>query len=254
MRSEEFISSISRMSKENERFEELRNGLPLGEDLSGNIVLSQKCEKALTVRNTCVTGVGRSGFIRRLLITLSCLYEKNEANFLVLSPRTEYGELLRLHSIDITVPYIRSKTDLELALETVKELIRMREFERGQPRLFLVLDGLDELPDCNKNKDLEEYRAIFEMLSRKEGVDVISGVDLMKSIFSGYPGAFVGIGNCLVTTREEGKADVTYVQDDSSLSLPAIMTYPDSPSVTETVIFFNSLPKRYGEEAQNGEV
>ena len=56
-------------------------------------------------------------------------------------------------------------------------------------------------------------------------MDIITGVDLMQSIFSGYPGAFVGVGNALVTTREQGKADVTLVADDASLSLPVAIEY-----------------------------
>ena len=242
MRTEEFIQAISQQSKENERFEGLKMGMPLGEDVSGNIVLAQKRVKPLTVRNTCVTGVGRTNFIRRLLITLSCLYDREEASFFVLSPNTDYGELLRLGSADFTVPYVRDKGDIAFATETLKELLRMREDGKGYPRLFLILDGLYELPDCNKNSDFEEYRNLFDLLMRKPNVDVICGVDLGRSIFSGYPGAFLGIGNCLVTTRESGKADVTYVNDDSSLTLPMPIVYPDEPTVMESIIYLNALP------------
>lgn len=242
MRTEEFITAVSRQAKENETFETLKKGLPLGEDMSGNILLAQKQDKSLTVRNTCVTGVGRTNFIRRLIITLSCLHEKEEACFFVLSPRTEYGELLRLHSVDITVPYVNDKSDLDGAVETLKELIRMRAFGGGYPRLFLVLDGLDELPDCNKNGDLSEYREIFTLLMRKADVEIICGVDLARSIFAGFPGAFLGVGNCLVTTREEGKADLTYVNEDSSLTLPVPMVYPGEPTVMESIIYLNALP------------
>lgn len=243
MRSEEFISLLSERSEVSGNFEELRKGLPLGLDMSGEVVLSQKREKPFTVRHTCVTGAGRTAFIRRLLVNTSCLYEKSDACFFVISPKTEYGELLRLRSIDLTVPYIRTKADFTQALGTVKELLHMREQGRGYPRLFLVLDGIEELEDCNRNGDLEEYRAVFETLSRRDDVDIISGAELMKSIFSGYPGAFVGVGNCLVTTREEGKADVTYVGDDVALSMPVPMRYPSEPSIIETIIFLNSIPK-----------
>lgn len=241
MRSDAFISSVCALSDNDEKFEELKKGLPLGEDTVGNILFSQKREKPLTVRHTCVTGPGRGEFIRRLLLTMSCLYEKSEATFLVLSPKLEYGELLKLRNMDVTVPYIRTKTDLNFALETLKELLKQRDYGRGYPRLFLVLDGLEELPECNRNGDLEEYREIFDLLTRRADVDVISGADLMRSIFSGYPGAFVGVGNCLVTTREEGKADLTYVGNDASLSLPVPMKYPTEPSFVETVIYFNAL-------------
>ncbi len=242
MRTEELIKAISEESKDNDRFEELKWGMPIGVDVGDNLVLAQKKVKPFTVRNTCVTGVGRANFIRRMLITLSCLYDRDDASFFVLSTNDTYGELLRLVSADFTVPYIRDKADLAQAVETLKELLRMRENGKGYPRLFVVLDGLDVLPDCNKNNDLEEYRDIFDILIRKPNVDVICGADLGKSIFAGYPGAFLGIGNCLVTTRDSGKADVTYVNEDSSLTLPMPITYPSEPSVMESIIYLNALP------------
>ena len=80
----------------------------------------------------------------------------------------------------------------------------------------------------------------FEKITKKFfKVDGIGSYAFIMSIFSGYPGAFVGLGNCLVTTREHGKADVTFVDDDSSLSLPIAMTYADLPTVEETVMDFN---------------
>jgi hypothetical protein len=242
MNTQEFMKALFLETEGNEKLEEYKKGLPIGRDENGNILLAQKRDKTLTVRNTCATGAGRTDFIRRLIITLSCLYEKDQACFFVLSPKTEYGELLRLHSADVTVPYIRNKEDIDKAVETLKELMRMRELGTGHPRLFLVLDGLEELPDAKKNGELEEYRAIYELLMRKNGVELITGVDLGKSIFAGYPGAFLGIGNCLVTTREEGQADVTYVGDDSSLTLPVPMTYPCEPSVLDSIIFLNQVP------------
>ena len=242
MNTQEFMKALFLETEGNEKLEEYKKGLPIGRDENGNILLAQKRDKTLTVRNTCATGAGRTDFIRRLIITLSCLYEKDQACFFVLSPKTEYGELLRLHSADVTVPYIRNKEDVDKAVETLKELMRMRELGTGHPRLFLVLDGLEELPDAKKNGELEEYRAIYELLMRKNGVELITGVDLGKSIFAGYPGAFLGIGNCLVTTREEGQADVTYVGDDSSLTLPVPMTYPCEPSVLDSIIFLNQVP------------
>lgn len=248
MREEEFISALSQESESEESVRRLRAGIPLGRDMAGNFVFSQKRERPFTVRHTCVTGARRTAFIRRLLITLSCLYDKTEANFLILSPRAEYGELLRLYSADVTVPFVRLKSDLEKAMECVRELISMYTLQSGYPRLFLILDGLEELPDCNLNGDFEEYRAFFDLVARNANIEIISGVELMKSIFSGYPGTFVGVGNCLVTTREEGKADVTYVGEDSSLSMPTAMFFPDSPSITETVIFLNSLPSKVREE------
>ena len=243
MRAEEFITILVEKSTDEEAICALRAGIPLGVDGLGNTVLSQCKEHGYTVSHTCVTGARRTTFIRRLLMNLSCLYAPTEANFFILSPRNDYGELLRLQSADVTAPYLRDKSDLDESLRCLRELISLYRQGRGYPRLILVLDGLEELDGCNGNGDLEEYRTVFETLAREKNVDVISGVELMKSIFSGNPGVFVGVGNCLVTTREEGKADVTYVEQDSSLSLPVAITYPDSPSVTETLIFMNALPK-----------
>lgn len=243
MRSEEFISLLSDNSGKDGDFDRVRTGLPLGLDMVDGVVLSQKRDKPFTVRHTCVTGLGRTSFIRRLLVNTSCLYEKTDACFFVISPKTEYGELLRLRSIDLTVPYIHTKSDLTQTIESLNELLTLREQGQGYPRLFVVLDGIEDLEGCNRNGDLEEYRAVFDLIARREDVDVISGVELMKSIFSGYPGAFVGVGNCLVTTREEGKADVTYVGDDVGLSLPVPMRYSAEPSLIETIISLNSISK-----------
>ncbi len=240
MRSDEFISSLSSLAVEDEKFESMRKNVPLGLDSVEKVVYARKEGAG---NHICVTGINKGGFIRRLLITLSCLYERSEICFFVLSTSSEYGELLRLKSMDVTIPYIHSKEELEKSVEALKELLRMREFGRGYPRLVVVLDGVESLEGCNRNEDLEEYREFIDLLARRDEVDLITGVELTKSIFSGYPGAYVGVGNCLVATRESGKADVTYVQNDASLSLPLPMTYPSAPSLTETVLFFNSVSK-----------
>ena len=119
----------------------------------------------------------------------------------------------------------------------------MRAQRQKREKFFLVLDGIEDLSGCNANGDLEEYRNFFDVVSRKKDVVFISGVELIKSIFSGYPGAYVGVGNCLITTREEGKADVTYVGEDASLTMPKLISYPCTPSITETVIVCNAEQK-----------
>lgn len=177
MNTHEFINAIYHQTEENEKLEEYKKGLPIGKDEEGNILLAQKREKSLMIRNTCVTGLKRTEFIRRLVITLSCLYEKDQACFFVLSPRVEYGELLRLNSVDITVPYLRGKEDLQKCVETLKELLRIRSTGSGHPHCFLILDGLEELSDVCENGELEEYRKIYELLMRKAEMDVITGVD-----------------------------------------------------------------------------
>ncbi|MBR2024114.1 MAG: hypothetical protein IJ996_06345 [Clostridia bacterium] len=240
MRSDEFINFLLKNGKTDEEVLRIRESVPLGFDNCDKVVFARRPILAPYTKHVCVTGIRKTAFIKRLILTLSCLYDKAETCFFVLSPKTEYGELLRLHTIDVTVPYIRTKADLGDGMRCLEELMKLYESVRGTKKLFLVLDGLEEVEGCNQNGDLQEYRDFIDVVARKNNVEVISGVDLMKSIFSGYPGAYVGVGNCLVTTREDGKADVTYVGEDSTLSMPTPMFYPDSPSVTETVISLNA--------------
>ena len=242
MRTEEFIQKISMQAGDNQRFEELKKGLPLGENMGGEIVLAQKSAQNYTVRHTCVTGSNKTQFIRRLLLTLACIHNEEEACFIVLSPNVEYGELLRLTGCDFTIPYIRTKEDLVPAVKTLRELIYMRENGKGYPRLFLVMDGLESLTDEKTNIDLAEYSVILEMFMHIPNVDVICGMELGRSIFAGCPGMFLGRGNCLVTARESGNADVTYVNEDTSLTMPLPITYPSEGTVVESIAYLNSLP------------
>ena len=243
MRSDEFIKKILNVAQDDEKFNALRKGTPLGVDVVGDIVYSQKYNGTVAFRHTCVTGTKTTEFIRRLIITLCCLYEKDEANFLVISPSVEYGELLRLINIDATVPYIRQKSDYENVKATLMELLQMRRASKSCAKLFLVIDGLEKLDGCNEGGNFSEYRDICQAITGQENVELITGVDIMQSVFSGYPGAFVGIGNCLVATKDVGEADVTYVNADASLSLPSQLKFPDAPSITETIVFLNSLGK-----------
>jgi hypothetical protein len=247
MREEEFIALTIEKGQTKEEFARLKAGIPLGVDAAGDFVLSQTCEHAYTCEHTCVTGTRRSVFIRRLICLLSCLYTTSELDVLVLSPYAEYGELLRLHGADVTVPYVRTIEDLNMGKSCLKELLSQYASGGKYPKLFLVLDGLEELPMCNDGGVLEEYRTILELVAREKNVHVISGVDLMKSIFSGNPGVFVGVGNSLITTREDGFADVTYVKDDSSLSVPIAIRYPNEPSLTETIIHLNAKSAKSAE-------
>ena len=225
MKAEEFIASLSEISRKNSyRFDRIRACIPLGKDEPGNVIVAHREENPGRYHHVCVTGGGRGNFIRRLVLVLSCLYDRSEAMFLVLSPRAEYAELLRLKNADVTVPYLRGLPDYEAALETVRELVRMRSLNA----------------DARGDGMLELYKSCFDAVGAS-GVEIITGVELLNSIFSGYPGAFVGIGNCLVTPKSEGKADVTYVNADSSLTPPREFLFPDSPSFGDVVGFFNSL-------------
>ncbi len=241
MTTQEFLNAVCFDKHGEEKWEQYREGLPIGKDEKGEIMIAQRRAKALTVRNTCVTGGARTEFLRRMIITLSCVYAKGQAYFFVLSPYKEYGELLHLRSVEMTVPYIRGKDDLNEGMAALQELLRIRANGSGHPRLFVVLDGLEELPDLQEGGELASYCRIYEAFLRRPDVDFLTGVDLSKSIFAGFPGTFLGDGNCLVTTQERGRADVTYVQADLSLTQPELMTYPCEPSVTDSVSYLNAL-------------
>ena len=202
----------------------LAKRVPLGWSFDGDTVFSQTREKPFNVRHTCVSGENRTAYILSLLCVLNALYEKGRASFLIVSPKTDYGALFN-RGVDVTYPFVRKKADLTEIKTCVGELLKLQDQMKNCPRLVLVLDGLESVEGCNEQGDFAEYRAFFELLARRENADIITGVDLMQSIFSGYPGAFVGVGNALVTTREQGKADVTLVADDASLSLPVAIEY-----------------------------
>jgi hypothetical protein len=239
MKTEEFLQKVSEVSGKNiYRFEQLRARIPLGVDSADNYVTAYREENLARYNRLCVTGSGRTELISRLIATLSCLYERSEVMFLVLSPRTSYAELLRLTSADVTVPYIRSYADYAAALETVKGIVRMRALSAGA-RLIVVLDDLESLPDVAKDGYLQPYKTCFDLVDGS-GVETIVGAELRNSIFSSSPGTFIGIGNCLVTTKGAGKADVTYVTADSALTPPKEIACPDSP-LTETIDFLNSI-------------
>ena len=57
------------------------------------------------------------------------------------------------------------------------------------------------------------------------GGQILSGIDFQGSIFAGFEGAFVGVGNSLITADEKGKADVTYTLADCSLGMPKAISY-----------------------------
>ncbi len=241
MRTDEYIKRLSEISKANEaEFERLRAGIPIGEDLAQEIALARAETDVARYHHTCVTGGSRTEFIRRVIFTLSCIYDKSEIAFLIVSPNLAYGELMKLKNADVTVPFIRSGEDLALVLQTVKELARARAVERFSARLFVVLDGLEDLPDDAKQGTFESYRPFFEAVGTS-GIEIITGVELRNSIYAGYPGVFVGVGNALVTPDADGNADVTVVAPDGSMGLPKKIVYPSTPTVRECIEYFNGI-------------
>ena len=158
----------------------------------------------------------------------------------ILSKKSDYGELLYAKTIDLTLPFIRTQEDFELAVKSIKDLIASDEQGNYRRKTFIVIDGIESLTKSALLNDLENYRNLLDYLTLKQKVDVITGVDLMQSIFSGNPGVFVGFGNCLITVQSPEKADVTYVNVDCSLSTPTAFEYPSSPTFLETVASLNT--------------
>ncbi|MBQ8319882.1 MAG: hypothetical protein IJX81_03285 [Clostridia bacterium] len=239
MRTEELIETLSGISKNNPaEFERLRAGIPLGVDSFGGVAVSHRENKIERYHHTCVSGAYKTEFIKRLVLSLACLYERGEAAFLIVSPFLTYGELMNLKNADVTVPFIRGGEDLKQVLDCLQGLVRTRGEGTPAPKLFVVLDGIETLTEGDTA--LVSYRPFLDTVGTT-GIEIISGVELQKSVFGGYPGGFVGVGNCLVTTDAEGTADLTYVNLDTSMSLPKTVSYPSLPSVSESIAFFNGI-------------
>ena len=239
MRTEEMIAKLSEISKINPtEFERLRAGLPLGLDAFQGVAVAHRENKIERYHHTCVSGAFKTEFIKRLVITLSCLYERGETTFFVLSPNLAYGELMNLRTADVVVPFIRSTSDLQEALSCLKGLVTGLTKTESAPKLFVVLDGIETLTEGDTA--LMSYRPFLETVGTS-GVEIISGVELEKSLYAGYPGAFVGVGNCLVTTSGDGSADLTYVNLDTSMSAPKTISYPSAPSVAEAVAYLGGV-------------
>ena len=240
MKTEEFLTRIKGESRIGpERFEELRARLPLGEYADGEYVLSHSINDVERYHHTCITGAMRAEFISRLVLTLSGLYQKSEAVFFIVSPNLYYGQLMKLATADVIVPFLTSERDIPPILQTVRSLASQRDGKKTRAKTFLILDGLELLEEDDKRAALDCYRPFFEAVGTS-GIEIITGVDLAKTIFAGYPAAFVGIGNCLVAPSVGGEMDITYVKIDGSMTLPKKCTYPSLPTVAECIELRNA--------------
>ena len=235
MKTEEFIKRIKGEHRIDPlRTKELRACIPLGEYPSGEYVLSHQINDPKRYHHTCVTGAMRAEFIARTLLTLSGLYEKSEAVFLVVSPNLYYGQLMALKDADFTIPFVLSQRDIPPILETVKKLAEMRKDKQTDAKTFLVLDGLELLEPESKRSTLDVYRPFFEAVGTS-GIEIITGVDLSHTIYAGYPSTFIGIGNALITPSLAGEMDVTYVGIDGTMSSPNKAIYPSLPTLKECI-------------------
>ena len=226
MQVEDFITLLSETAVKNEyRFESLRERIPLGVYSGAEIATAHREEKPDRYHFTLVTGEDRRAFVFALILCLSCLYDENEASFLILSPHEEYSALLSLSGVDVSIPYMRTKDDFDLALNTLKELSLMRTLSASYPRLIVVCDGLEEIEGVTCDDVTDPYLACLEKVGAVRA-EVIAAMDITKSHFASFPGAVIGIGNCLFSTKEKGKGDVTHVKSDSSLGVPRQVEYP----------------------------
>ncbi len=235
MKTEEFLTRVKGESRvDPERFETLRSCLPLGEYADGEYVLSHRENDVQRYHHTCVTGAMRAEFISRLLLTLTGLYQKSEAVFMIVSPNLYYGQFMKLATADVTVPFLTSARDIPPILETVRALAKQREGKHTRAKTFLILDGLELVDAEDKRSSLDCYRPFFEAVGTS-GIEIITGVDLAKTIFAGYPSTFVGLGNCLVAPSVGGEMDITYVGIDGTMTLPKKCSYPSMPTVAECI-------------------
>ncbi len=226
MQIEDFITLLSETAVKNEyRFESLRERIPLGVYTGGEIATAHREEKPDRYHFILATGEDRRAFVFSLILCLSCLYDENEVSFLILSPHDEYSALLSLSGVDISIPYMRTKEDFDLAMQTVEALSRMRTLSSSYPRLIVVCDGLEEIEGLPFDDVTEPYTRCLEKVGAIRS-EVIAAADITKSNFCSFPGAVVGIGNCLVSTKGLGKGDITQVGLDSSLGVPRQAEYP----------------------------
>ena len=143
--------------------------------------------------------------------------------FIILSPKREYGAILRLKNADVTFPYLRSKKDFLAILDGFSPLFERIKAGKSVQETYFVLDGLEELD--GGDTWLKLYTLFFEKTDGLN-VNIITGVDFKKTAFCANPQLFVGLKNCLLTTDEDGEADVTRVLSGGEITLPKQIIYP----------------------------
>ncbi len=237
MKTEEFFAELASLARDNEyRFEDLRARLPLGVDGDNRLVVAGRRESNYV--HTCVTGTGRTEFIRRLALTLAGAYDRGQTTFVIASPKREYAELLRLSRANVFAPVVLNAADLWKVAEFARSQAALRRGggESVLGRLVLIADGLESV----SGGGLGGYLPFFS-LAAEYGITLLTGVDLIKSVFEAAPQHFVGAGNCLVTVMATGKAHLSRVTDEGVLALPQAFTYPSEPNFAEALAFVEKL-------------
>ena len=243
MTAEDFFKQLASVAGDSpERFNEIIERLPLGLDLEKRFVFARNLSTvdmpvgALS-RHTCVVGTGRSAFIRRLILTLVGVHDEGKISFVIASPKREYAELLKLKRTDVFIPVLKSVDDLWNVIRVCREQsdLRVGGGEKIYGKLVIVADGLEEFT----NGALDCYLPFFSMT--KTGAELITGVDLVGSVFSSSPQSFVGNGGCLITVTNRGVADVSRVSLSGELELPTPFEYPSEPSLSEVISLVNEV-------------
>lgn len=237
MTTEEFFKELANVANTNPFiFDDLKTRVPLGINSENKVLAAGQRESVST--HVCVTGVGRTEYIRRLVLNLAGCYDQGQVNFLIASPKREYAELLKLTRANVIAPLIDDLSGVWTALDFAREqaILRLNGGNEKYGKLFFVLDGLETLT----NGSFDGYLPFFN-LAHSYGVDVITGVDLLGSVFEERPQDFVGGENCLVTVTNAGKADVVYVQKNGKLTLPAAFFYPSEPNFADSLAFVDKL-------------
>ena len=197
--------------------------VPLGWDGSGEVVFSHRKNRQDRYCHTCSTGALRTTFLMDTVLTLAAAYEGGRARFMVLSPKREYAHLLTARGADVIVPYLQTESQFEKLKALVYAEVEARKKNLHLPRLFILIDGWEKLSFLPKDNAFTYLRSVIADLSG--GAEILTAIDFKGSIFEGFEGAFVGVGNSLISVDENGKADVAYVGEDCQLDTPVAITY-----------------------------
>lgn len=198
------------------------NRVPIGVSSQGETVFAHVGVSVERARLVVVSGKEKTAFLQSFIRSETKRLPARGASFIVLSPKSSYVELLREKSADITLPYLHSTADYRAVLEGLSPLFSALK-NTGKRTVYLVLDGLETLGD-QEDKFLKSYTLAIEKTQGSQ-VEILCGVEMEKSAFSGNPGVFVGAGNALLSVDEPNFAFFARVERDFSLGAPQKIYY-----------------------------
>ena len=214
MKAKELVADLLEIKRKNVfRFESVRECIPLGRDRYGNVVVAHLGERPTFSHTVLVDGENKTEYLIGMICLLAGLYEDGQVAFNVLSPKREYARLLLLPQADVNVFYTDTKEQFEECRQAL-----LSELENSKKKQIFVLDGLERFAE----KSLDGTKPYIDFLDKTLGkyCEILMGIDLEKSLFSGFPGAIVGSGNAVLVLKGDGQANLTRVGEDSSLGVP----------------------------------